>query len=250
MFTAYFDDSGTHDGSLNVTVGGFVADVDQWVHFTREWGEFLVEFGLDEHPGYFRMADYESRKGLPYEHWDNAKHLECIRRATGIIRRRVTAAIAASFPAHSLAQMRRVLPRAFPKEYAYVTCAQVCWKNLGQWADEHHPTERRIGSVFERGTAGEGAVAQAHAQAAASNLAEEWRMGGIRFDFKKKMLPLQAADFFAYETYKRVNEYITDRLRRRRSVVSIVSKVPVYASFLDEPGTNEVIERLRTVAEG
>jgi len=75
-------------------------------------------------------------------------------------------------------------------------------------------------------------------------------MGGIRFDFKKKMLPLQAADFFAYETYKRVNEYITDRLRRRRSVVSIVSKVPVYASFLDEPGTNEVIERLRTVAEG
>jgi hypothetical protein len=226
-------------------VGGFVADVDQWVHFTREWAEFLKEFGLDEYPGYFRMADYESRKGRPYDQWDNAKHLECIRRATGIIRRRVNAAIAASFPAHSLAQMRRVKPEAFGKEYAYVTCAQVCWKHLAQWADEHHPTEERIASVFEHGTEGEGAVMQAHAQASASRLVKAWRMGAIGFDFKKTMPPLQAADFFAYETYKRVNEYIADRLRRRKSVVSIVSKVPVYASFMDEPGTQEVVERLK-----
>src|ERR1039457_4022634 len=80
VLSAYFDDSGTHIGSSNVTVGGFVADVAQWAEFERDWGNMLSDYGLE----FFRMADYESRKGA-YEPWGNEKRIEFIKRLTRII---------------------------------------------------------------------------------------------------------------------------------------------------------------------
>jgi hypothetical protein len=42
MYSAYFDESGHPDDSAYVVVAGAIADVDQWVHFEREWKEALA----------------------------------------------------------------------------------------------------------------------------------------------------------------------------------------------------------------
>jgi len=42
LFTAYFDESGTYLGSGAVVVGGYVATVEQWQHFAREWNYILA----------------------------------------------------------------------------------------------------------------------------------------------------------------------------------------------------------------
>ena len=89
----------------------------------------LEEHGLSQAPGYFHMADYESRKG-PYALWDNAKRIDFMRKLTGILKRRVRAGIAASFPASSLRRMKEAMPSTFPDGYAYMTCAEVCWRNI------------------------------------------------------------------------------------------------------------------------
>jgi len=45
MYSAYFDESGHPDDSRYLVVAGAVADVDQWVHFEREWISALAPLG-------------------------------------------------------------------------------------------------------------------------------------------------------------------------------------------------------------
>lgn len=74
-------------------------------------------------------------------------------------------------------------------------------------------------------------------------LAKEWHLGDIGFETKLSKR-LQAADFFAYETYKRMTENITDVKRWRRSVESIVKDIPVYGTFLNNEATDEIVADL------
>jgi hypothetical protein len=46
MFTAYFDESGTHDSSAAVGVSGYVASDQQWSNFDKEWKAILADEGL------------------------------------------------------------------------------------------------------------------------------------------------------------------------------------------------------------
>lgn len=247
-FTAYLDESGTHEGSLNVAIAGFVADEDQWQHFDREWSLLLEEYQLDHNPGYFHMVDFESRLG-PYSVWENPKRIDFMRKLTGIIKRRVRAGIAASFPEHHLQRMKEAMPSAFPEGYKYMTCAQVCWRNIGNWANAFgHPEV--VGSVFEEGAEGQGLVLLAHTDVRMNHpeLAKQWHLGDLVFGAKVSPR-LQAADFFAYETYKRMIETITDAMRRRKSVESIVNDIPIYGTYMNEQATNEIVtdlERRRT----
>lgn len=51
MLRAYFDDSGTHDDSEIVAVGGLIGNVAQWTGFEREWTAKLA----DPLPGYSKL---------------------------------------------------------------------------------------------------------------------------------------------------------------------------------------------------
>ena len=46
MMEAYFDESGTHDGSPVACVAGYLLTEDNARHFNREWNRDLSEFGL------------------------------------------------------------------------------------------------------------------------------------------------------------------------------------------------------------
>src|SRR6478752_1621845 len=68
--TAYFDESGTHDGSQVTVFAGFMAMSGNWIPFSEAWREALELFGLldDGAPGYFHMADFVARRGA-YKDW-------------------------------------------------------------------------------------------------------------------------------------------------------------------------------------
>jgi uncharacterized protein DUF3800 len=238
MFTAYLDDSGTHKGSINVTVGGFVASVEQWKAFEDDWSWLLEEYDLAVDPGYFHMTDYNARQG-PYVGWGDDKRIEFMRSLTSIIRKRVSAGIAASLPAHNYAKVKAALPEAFS---AYTTCAHICWKHLGQWAEENG-YESAIACEFEEGTQGGGEILASHRDLLLNHpkTSEQYHLGGIGFHTKKRMLPLQAADFFAYETYRRMNETFMDIKCWRKSIEAIVSSVPVYATFMNDEGADAAV---------
>ncbi len=243
MFGARFDDSGTHSGSECVAVGGFVADVEQLAHLEREWAELLSEFELVPNPGYFHMAEFESRVG-PYA-WEDGRRTEFVQRMTGIIGGRASALIAASFPTRNFESLKGNLKGIdFPRGYQYSACVQVCWSHIGSWAAENHLDEGDIETVLEDGTCGKGLVIESHRYLSnpPGDNAKRIRLGPVTFATKRESQALQAADFIAYEVYKRTLENIRNGKRRRRSIEAIASSLPIYATFLGDERTQEIID--------
>lgn len=100
MVSAYFDESVT---DLVYSAAGYMATVRQWAHFEEDWLKLLKWAGMPEGEP-FHMTDYDSRaKGTIFEHWGDYKKEEFMRRAVGILRRRVIVGISSSMdlPAYS-----------------------------------------------------------------------------------------------------------------------------------------------------
>ena len=64
MFTAYYDESGTHKGSPITVLGGFFAPALEWADFDREWRKVLVKHDLR----FVRAKQLFHRQG-PYRKW-------------------------------------------------------------------------------------------------------------------------------------------------------------------------------------
>ena len=47
MLDAYFDDSGTHQGSPAISVAGYMSTPDRWKRFESEWRETLDAYGVE-----------------------------------------------------------------------------------------------------------------------------------------------------------------------------------------------------------
>lgn len=68
LLTAYLDDSGTHDGSHTIVVGGVIALQSDWDSILRKWIEALNERGVS----YFHSTDFSNaRQG--FEGWEEEK---------------------------------------------------------------------------------------------------------------------------------------------------------------------------------
>jgi len=65
---AFFDESGTHDGSPIIAMGGVVSNYDAWVEFEIEWKRILKARGID---GAFRFSEFMARKGRFHNDWSN-----------------------------------------------------------------------------------------------------------------------------------------------------------------------------------
>ncbi len=83
MFTAYFDESGTHNNSA-IVVAGYIATDKQWVEFSQNWNDLLQDQGIS----HFHRTDLESLK-KEFRGWDDPRKIRVIQQAQGIIRSRV-----------------------------------------------------------------------------------------------------------------------------------------------------------------
>jgi hypothetical protein len=54
MYTAYFDESGTHGSSEALVIAGYVASNPQWQEFDYEWKKALEDAGVT----HFHMRDF------------------------------------------------------------------------------------------------------------------------------------------------------------------------------------------------
>jgi hypothetical protein len=64
VFTAYYDESGTHGGSPITVLGGFIGMVEEWAEFNREWRKILAKNNLP----YIHAKELFHRQG-PYRNW-------------------------------------------------------------------------------------------------------------------------------------------------------------------------------------
>jgi hypothetical protein len=90
MFSAYFD-KGEDAASTVLSVGGYIATVEQWEAFQGDWNQFLA----DEQISMFHMTDYECRQGQ-FRDWDNKRRLAAIRRAHALIKIRTNCGVSSA----------------------------------------------------------------------------------------------------------------------------------------------------------
>ena len=63
LFTAYFDESGSHQGSRWLAVGGFVGRADAWATFEAKWHALRACHGMGSH---LHTKTFRKR----YDSWD------------------------------------------------------------------------------------------------------------------------------------------------------------------------------------
>lgn len=62
MMKAFFDETGTHDGSDITGIGGFVGTAEAWEKLEPKWLEVLAEFA-DKGVSWFHMSEAVAQRG-------------------------------------------------------------------------------------------------------------------------------------------------------------------------------------------
>ena len=197
-------------------MAGFVSTKLLWDAFRREWARALRK----EHVAIVHMADLENRRG-EFEGWTRERSEAFRGTLFDIIHRRTLAPIGSALVN---ADWERVMPAHIKAGFggSYGWCAEDCAYQAVKWA-KRTGTLGKFRYIFEKGTIGHGQIGRIFAEYAADSRWEALRIGGYSFE-EKKLLPLQAADLMAYETYKQMcNQVITWKRPMRRSLALLLA---------------------------
>jgi hypothetical protein len=277
MFTVYFDES---YGTANAySVAGYVSTIEQWGEFEREWKELLKDFNIE----YMHKRELEHLRGqFSYaKDWPKEKQRELRvavnKRACGIILRRVNAGFAASVYKTDWQEFDKGRWAFALGESFYAAGAFQCLKLVSSWIHRFNRNEP-IYYVFEKGAEGQKEVRALLERTEKDPEARAFaRMAGWSFESKKDevikgvrypgVVPLQAADFLAYEMYRHMDNRVVEGIKRdkngneipaRRALVNLLQKdkpqydrlrdhqlpVPYFMLFLNKPKIEELMEML------
>lgn len=223
MLQAYFDDSGTHEGSKIMAIGGCVAREEQWTLFNNDWTAMLDDFGLTE----YKSADLQAFEGefTKAQGWDESRRRQLVARA---------AAIGMKWAKNSFASLvvredyAIAVPEwakktaAFGDEYNF--CFQMSIGRIMRWIQGQGvpmPMGEQIAFMFDQQPKREGVARNTYAAIKKFRDPED-RMGTLAFGSGKSFPPLQFADFVAYETYKQLDVVIANSARGVRVPLRIL----------------------------
>jgi hypothetical protein len=159
MFAAYFDESGTHEGSRSLAVTGCIADVEQWGKFQAEWSAFL----RDEELTAFRMSLFESRRG-EFAGWGEEHRRNALRRAHGIMRCRINIGLGAAVVLQAFDEVVKPTKHFQRTGGPYCLCVQLCLDQVREWGARYGRTDP-MAYVFDQGAEGKGEVMRAFEEA-------------------------------------------------------------------------------------
>ena len=208
MLAAYFDESGTHEGSKALVIAGWVSSVSQWKKFQAEWRQLLDEYDLD----HFHMTDCENLRGQ-YQGWTQERKISAIQQAHKIIVRRISIPIAVSldYEAYDFLDKKYTI-RGMTNEVVrspYTFCLEKCLSNIKRWADRKllYSKKHQIEYIFEHGNSYRGEVTTLFQKIEMdASIKRQFRVSKLEFG-DKYVFPLNAADMLAYETFKEMENY-------------------------------------------
>jgi hypothetical protein len=202
MLAAYYDESGTDGHSRSVVVAAYVSTVSQWERFQREWQGALSA----EQVTVFHMKDFAHRRG-EFRGWEEPRRrlLQKLLVTIGI-RTQYRVATALNLDDYQAVFQTDISPYAF--------CVVDTLKRVGRWVNRYAPDDR-VAHFFERGTGhGREITSGIDAILDDSRNARRYRIDSYTFA-RKELSPLQAADLFAYEARKYIEDMETSRKLRK-----------------------------------
>jgi hypothetical protein len=209
MIEAYFDESGTHDGSRVLCVGGFVIDSDAAREFDAKWGEMLQKYNLP----YFHMTDCASGFA-PFDKLDQQGCIDAATEAIQLIRRYISGGIMTSIYPSDYATYA---PDHVLVGSAYSFCVHVCLTGVQDWAKRYGYTGDAA-YIFESGHASQSESNRIMNQIFSNPLLrQKQHYLSHTFADKLKVRLLQAADLISWHWYtenKRKLEKVRPNMRK------------------------------------
>lgn len=246
LMDAYFDESGTHDGSPVVCVAGYLFTAEQSLRLDQEWRDALNAFGIE----CFHAADSAHGVG-EFSNLNRGQRTDLYTRLIGIIKRRMTLGIAVSASENDFGTTPSI---KWTQGSAYVFCAMQVVAGVSAWV-RRRDYQGSIAYFFENGHRHESLT-----HAAINNLAstrQYLRMSSLTFASKPAVRPLQTADLLAYEWQKELKRVSLPHERGRfvrRSLRSLLDSPHITQHYTrrellalhNEADFNEVLrEKLR-----
>jgi hypothetical protein len=256
MFRAYFDRSELGKPAPVMAVSGYLSSDDEWAKFEPAWRRVLDAFGVEM----FHMTEFECRLH-PFESWTNETRVNLLKQLLGLVSLHTMAGIGAGILMDDYSGLSGDDQKLLGHPYAMCGLKAVAdtfrWIDdliedkvvKGEWARAEKAASVPVEFVFESGDEGAGELdEQLKKEAAAGKFAG--RILRWRFENKRGVGALQAADFAAYETTKQLVRTIgADERAMRKSMEAFVSKTPYVAEYFERRTLGELAERVRRDAK-
>lgn len=201
----YCDRSEVLDGQLTIVAGG-VASIEEWKQLDSKWASVLAE----EHLEYFHMKEFAPSVGQFAKGWkkNEQRRRKLIQQLTTIIQEYVPYWIAMCVAETDYEQADRIYEL---REYAqpYPLCGLACINAAHEWRDAQHLDYLPMEYVFEEGDPHQGQLRdRVREQYGKEPLFRPKTTQKARKPLRANagpvvpLIPLQVADFVAYEVGK------------------------------------------------
>jgi Protein of unknown function (DUF3800) len=208
MFAAYFDESYSDKAPRILVVAGYMAPIEQWGRFEAEWREFLQKFEVSNP---FHMTDFMAGRGQ-FSGWSQKKQDECIYDYISLIRRRTHLRLSVGF---DLSVYETAMADFKEQIGPYAFCVFEWMQEAERFMDKYQIVGP-IAYVFESGSGFGGQIFDTMVWVKRRRqLRERYRLGSFTFADKRQVLPLQAADIFAWESRAHHARYVQSSPMRR-----------------------------------
>ena len=192
IFTAYFDESGTHAEAELTGMAGFLGDRRQWQKFEKRAGKLFKRFQVDV----FHTIDVR-RSDKDFAGWSVDRKVEFLDEFQHVINETLESGVAA-FLRHEDYRYYYGLnwPKKARRDSKYAILFRACGAQMIDTVGKMSLDEPRLRVVLESGHKNAGDVMRVYNWAQSRQTSPT--LSSLTFSDKKTCLPLAAADLFAY----------------------------------------------------
>jgi hypothetical protein len=214
IVTAYFDESET--GGLSngyFVVAGLVGEARHWARIEREWKHVLLEFDVE----YLHMNEFAHKE--PFKSWGRSKRDRFLAQCSHVLSSQRKYLHSASCSISARAYEAVCEKQGQEACQPYLDCLQQCSANVLKMF-EKEAVAHQISLIFDRRPKCIGkAVDKLEELRTHPNIpaAVGAMLATVTPGDDRTMIPLQAADFIAYE----VNKHYREPMRLRKSLKAI-----------------------------
>ncbi len=228
IFTAYFDESGTHADSEAVAVAGYLSTSELWASFKIEWRKVLADHAIDA----FHMTDF-AVGAKQFKGWAESKRRDCFGRLIKIINAHAIGSVGTVIPANLYKQIFSAKANNFVGG-PYGLAATACFMSLAEIL-RLIGIQGWIAYVYDIGAHGRDQVYKVFTENEQDKVNKEFlRLLSLKFENDYQFVPLQAADILAYELYRHLPKQLgSDHRPPRLFSLRSLSAIPASWGYLD-----------------
>lgn len=190
---AFFDESGTHDESEIISVGGLISTYDGWTRWEMEWRRILNSKGIKV----FHLSEFMAREGEFKNDWSNTERNDFMERLCTTVSQNIRVGLVTSVFKENYDQVVPTDLREQLKHPYYFGLYTCIWQLVTiPRMQKRVELPKPIESLFDRKAGFEGLASQIFyaIKKQFKDLGWDTGLGDMRFGAKDKDIPLQAAD--------------------------------------------------------